>query len=615
MAKTGATRGRTRQSKRLTPEVVEDNEITSTEDQAERDSTDIKTEVEDKLTADAQDDPAENATTDVKADAEEEPKMEEEESTEVAEVDTVIEVKGSAPTVNVSWDKKEEQEVTGADDQEKTDAEMSNDTEVEKASVPEAEVPVEESEENPTVEATEDTKHQTEGKEDDEMETAATEENVCVSMTTGEAGESDEEEKDENDKENGKRKAEFSLDSSPSKKTKLINDGYCLFVGNLNNSKQYEELKTAIPNFFVTQSILVQDIRLDKAKKHAFVDVASEMDLTKALALNGEPLLDKPMKIYRAKVKMADQMKVKNTQEEKKAKDERCLFVKNIPYTATREDLLKVFPKATCVRFLGGTDSPSKGIAFVEFVNKDQANAARQRSKKVKIQERLLYVDVIGGHTKNDSNNNTQIEANNTLFVSNLPYKVKEKHLKKLFAQAVQINIPQSDGKAKGYAFVEFASVSDAEKALESSKNSQVHKRPVKVQFCVKSKTEEPKVLSKTLIILGLDENTTADTLKEAFDGALSARINMDKDTGASRKFGFVDFESAESCKSAKESMEDCEIDGCKVTLAFARPKRLERERAVGRGRGHNFRGRGNRGGRGRGSGRPFLKKKEMEQV
>ena len=53
-------------------------------------------------------------------------------------------------------------------------------------------------------------------------------------------------------------------------------------------------------------------------RKHAFVDLASEMDLTKALTLNGEMILDKPMRIAKAKVKSEE--KVKATPEDKKGK-------------------------------------------------------------------------------------------------------------------------------------------------------------------------------------------------------------------------------------------------------------------------------------------------------
>lgn len=38
-------------------------------------------------------------------------------------------------------------------------------------------------------------------------------------------------------------------------------------------------------------------------------------------------------------------------------------------------------------------------------------------------------------------------------------------------------------------------------------------------------------------------------------------------------RFGFVDFESDEVCKETKKAMEDCQIDGCSVSVAYARAK------------------------------------------
>lgn len=46
-------------------------------------------------------------------------------------------------------------------------------------------------------------------------------------------------------------------------------------------------------------------------RKHAYIDLASEMDLTKGLTLNGEMLLDKPMRIAKAKIKSEENVKVK----------------------------------------------------------------------------------------------------------------------------------------------------------------------------------------------------------------------------------------------------------------------------------------------------------------
>lgn len=87
------------------------------------------------------------------------------------------------------------------------------------------------------------------------------------------------------------RKAESIGQASPPKKMKLINDGlnfwqrhffflpgnflwivlcvfigHCVFVGNLNNSKTFEEVTQSLEKYFMTQSLLVQDIRLAKSR-------------------------------------------------------------------------------------------------------------------------------------------------------------------------------------------------------------------------------------------------------------------------------------------------------------------------------------------------------------
>ncbi|KAM9720214.1 nucleolin-like [Menidia menidia] len=373
---------------------------------------------------------------------------------------------------------------------------------------------------------------------------------------------------------NGKRKAEPTTETSPTKKPKLINDGFCVYVGKLNSSKKYDEVKDSLAKYLMTQSLLFQEIRLDRSRKHAFVDLASEMDLTKALTLNGETVLDKPMVIAKAKVKIEGEEKVKGPPMEKKDKDARCLFLKNIPYNATKEDILKSFPKAVTVRFPGGTKGPSQGIAFVEFKNKKIAEKFLEKKQGTKIQDRVLIVDTVGEAQKaNTDNNRENVEAapSDALFVSNLPFNITERQLKAVFQEAVSFTTPKSRGKAKGYSFVKFPTVADAEKALQSAQNIKISNRTPKVQFCDgRPKPEIETVQSKTLIVVGLAEKTTPETLKIAFEGALSARIPTNKET---KRFGFVEFESEEHCRAIKEAMEDCEIDGRKVTVAYAKPK------------------------------------------
>ncbi|XP_031153936.1 nucleolin-like isoform X2 [Sander lucioperca] len=508
-----------------------------------------------------------------------------------SQMDTVIEVKGSATTVAVSWDEKNEDgEVEDAENRTNASDQMMD-----------SEHPIISSAD--AVGSTEDAPSESaETKMEQEMQESGESQMDIVAGSTAtvtvtwdkenEEGQSKDANKEANGGEQmtvekttvkGKRKACAAVETSPSKKTKRINDGFCLYVGNLNNTKTFDEIKASLANYLMKQSLLVQDIRLDRSKKHAFVDLASEMDLTKGLTLNGEMMDEKPMKIAKAKVKSSDTVKIKAPAEDKKAKDSRCLFLKNVPYNATKEDILKTFGKAIAVRFPGGTEGPKKGIAFVEFQNKAIAEKVRQRKQEVKIQGRILIVDCVGERNvpevpkAKDDKDKTEAAApppNDSLFVSNLPFNVNEKKLKKVFQKAVRIQVPKKQGKPIGFAFVEFAAVADAEKALQSSQNLKILQKEIRVEFCKKrAQSEKAKVLSKTLIVMGLAEKTTAETLKGAFEGAFSARVAVDKETGVSKRFGFVDFESEDTCKAVKEAMEDCEIDGSKVTVAYAKAK------------------------------------------
>ncbi|KAL6104283.1 uncharacterized protein ACO6RY_14042 [Pungitius sinensis] len=402
---------------------------------------------------------------------------------------------------------------------------------------------------------------------------------VSVTCEKNEEGESDGVKKETNEAKQlktqlkGKRNANSSVDSSPPKKTKPNDDEYCVYVSNLNDHKTFDDVKDSLAKCFMNQSILVQDIRLHKFKRYAFVDLASKMDLTKCLTLDGVVLHDKPITIAIATSKCAN--KAQGQTKHKKAKDENCLFLKNVPYNTTKDDLLKIFSLAGDVRFPGGTKGPTQGIAFVEFENKTVAQSVLQQKQGVVIEDRILVVDSVVKATRKKEDEKAEVAPNNTLYVCNLPYNIKEDRLKKIFQTALGVTMPK--GKSKGFAFIEFASVEDAEKAMKETQNMKILKKPLRVQFSnVQQKSGQGEVLYKTLVVMGLATNTTAETLKMAFEGALSARIPVHNVTGTSKGFGFLEFDTEENCKAVKTAMEDCEIDGCKVTVAYAMSNRLK---------------------------------------
>jgi len=81
--------------------------------------------------------------------------------------------------------------------------------------------------------------------------------------------------------------------------------------------------------------------------------------------------------------------------------------------------------------------------------------------------------------------------------------------------------------------------------------------------------------MAKKLYVGGLSYNTTEATLKDTFAQAGSvdsATIIMDKMTGRSKGFGFVEMSSDDEAAKAIEMFNGKDLDGRNVTVNEARP-------------------------------------------
>ena len=80
----------------------------------------------------------------------------------------------------------------------------------------------------------------------------------------------------------------------------------------------------------------------------------------------------------------------------------------------------------------------------------------------------------------------------------------------------------------------------------------------------------------KKLYVGGVSYSTTENALSDAFSKAgevASVAIIMDKMTGRSKGFGFVEMATEEGAKAAIEMWNGQELDGRKLTVNEARPK------------------------------------------
>lgn len=82
--------------------------------------------------------------------------------------------------------------------------------------------------------------------------------------------------------------------------------------------------------------------------------------------------------------------------------------------------------------------------------------------------------------------------------------------------------------------------------------------------------------MSNKLFVGGLSWGTDDSGLQAAFEpfGTVTdAKVITDRDTGRSRGFGFVTFESADMAAAAIDSLDGSELDGRSIKVNVAQPK------------------------------------------
>jgi RNA recognition motif-containing protein len=108
--------------------------------------------------------------------------------------------------------------------------------------------------------------------------------------------------------------------------------------------------------------------------------------------------------------------------------------------------------------------------------------------------------------------------------------------------------------------------------------------------------------MGNRLYVGNLAYSTMDQQLQEAFaefGEVVSASVVIDRATGQSRGFGFVEYGSAEEAERAIESLNGSTLDGRSITVNVARERRPTGGGGGGGGGGRRF------GGEGGGSGRP----------
>ncbi|KAL4239751.1 hypothetical protein ACF0H5_000554 [Mactra antiquata] len=299
-----------------------------------------------------------------------------------------------------------------------------------------------------------------------------------------------EDDQDDGEGQGQKRKAEENGDGSdddddeesPVKRIKTddADKPITLFCGNLDPDLSSETLS----GFFETNGIIVTNPRKIGFKRFGYVDVKPE-DLDAALEMTGKELNGEPITIEKSKPRTQE------TTTRVQGGDSKTLFVKGFKESVTEDDLRNYFENkdegiiVTEIRLPKNRGGMSKGFGYVVFETEDVLEQVMKDNADAEMDGEKLFLDYTDEKSKHiGKGGNKEFGPSKVLFVRNLAFQVSEDELKTIFAGCEACRIPPNEyGQSKGFGFVEFKSVEDAESAKKEKDGVEINGRVVQLAF------------------------------------------------------------------------------------------------------------------------------------
>ncbi|WP_373533411.1 RNA recognition motif domain-containing protein [Vampirovibrio sp.] len=197
------------------------------------------------------------------------------------------------------------------------------------------------------------------------------------------------------------------------------------------------------------------------------------------------------------------------------------------------------------------------------------------------------------------------------LFVRNLSWSVSEQDLYDLFSEvgvvlSAKIPTRREDGKPRGFAFVEMASMAEGNEAVQSLNGRLLYDRDIVVSFQDENvggnggarsggsrSSGGTSTKSSKLFVRSLSYSVTEDDLQSLFQqvgSVISVKIPTDRDTGESKGFGFVEMMSTNEAEQAINTLNQAPLKGKSIAIDY---QDSNRSSSKPRGGGNDY----NRGG------------------
>ncbi|KZV41338.1 Poly(A) binding protein 7 [Dorcoceras hygrometricum] len=168
------------------------------------------------------------------------------------------------------------------------------------------------------------------------------------------------------------------------------------------------------------------------------------------------------------------------------------------------------------------------------------------------------------------------------VFVKNLSESVDSIKLKEIFQKFGNVLsckvVTSDDGKSKGYGFVQMESENAANASIEALNDSMIDgKQMYAGKFVKKADRGIPshEAKSTNLYIKNLDTDVPEDVIKDKFSeyGKIVSFVVSKDESGASKGFGFANFQNPDDAKCALEALNGSQLGSKVIYIAWAQKK------------------------------------------
>ncbi|KAM3147304.1 hypothetical protein pb186bvf_000555 [Paramecium bursaria] len=169
---------------------------------------------------------------------------------------------------------------------------------------------------------------------------------------------------------------------------------------------------------------------------------------------------------------------------------QRIVYVKNLNFSTNEKQLEKLFSSYKIKKIsIVSREGLSKGYGFVEFENEQDAQKAIKQLQNVVLENHSLQLSMSRPQKKaqTEKKQREEVEPTNKIVVRNVPFEANAQELRKLvkqYGEVKKLRLPKKlDGNHKGFAFVEFVNVEEAQNAYDSLQNTHFYGRRLVIEY------------------------------------------------------------------------------------------------------------------------------------